>query len=325
MPLITIKVERRTQLASNPRRRRARRIGVAVLVGTCAAAGLLLNTSASASVVSITAHTVQNNTVIAAHKTLSPVMIGAATTVPTDATRVRFDLTVAKAQQAGSLAVYPAGNPGGMSNSALPFVVNTATSATFTESIGLSNKITFENQSTGSISLTVKITGYSTEVHATDITGTGGSAGQVLTNTGAGASWQAAPTSRAYTHNSSTFGLTIPGEEVNSLAVPAGTYVVIVNALVTSGGLSNDVICELLSPGSGPVNSSLVSVNGQARDETITLQGVMTTTGGTITVRCATELPATGINLEESRITAVSVGTASGDVTPHARTVTRRR
>jgi hypothetical protein len=154
---------------------------------------MLADTSARASVISPVAptHTLQNNTAVAANKSVSPVASGASTTVPTDATRVQLAVSVSGELGSGILLAYPNGFPAGAGGS-LAFTANTSASATILVAPGMSNKVTFLNQSAGSLKLTVKITGYTTDVYATDINGAGGSAGQVLTNTGTGAEWRAA-------------------------------------------------------------------------------------------------------------------------------------
>lgn len=130
------------------------------------------------------------STTIGAHKTNSPVVIGASTTVPTDATSVQLLLTI-KSAAAGTLSVFPAGNPASSSQDVLSFPgANALVAPTTNQNIGASNKITLVNNGSATATVTVTITGYSTQLTAAGIAGTGGSAGEVLTNTGSGASWQ---------------------------------------------------------------------------------------------------------------------------------------
>src|ERR1700758_334935 len=161
MALITIKIERPVLTRRELRTRRARRRKVGIVgAGTLAAAAFLVNPfSASAAVVAIPPHSVWNNTIVGANSMISPVVSGGGTTVPTDATRVQFSVSATNQQRAGQLVAYPTGNVSGTSGHVLAFAAKTPASSTFTELVGLGNKVTFWNQSPGSITLTVKITG----------------------------------------------------------------------------------------------------------------------------------------------------------------------
>jgi hypothetical protein len=238
--MITVKFERAARREHTPRHRRRRNVGVAALAGASViAAAVLIDSPAHASGISpITpTHTLQNNTAVAANKSVTPVVSGASTTVPTDATRVQVAVSVSAELGSGTLHAYPSGDPAGAGGS-LTFSANTPASTTMLVAPGMANKVVFLNQSAGSLRLTVKITGYTSDVYASDINGAGGSPGQVLTNTGAGATWQAPQLASAgYTNFNGMVGLPAHVEtRVASLNVPAGTYFVIATGDVYTNG-----------------------------------------------------------------------------------------
>src|SRR4051812_30490538 len=156
-------------ISKTPRRRYIVLAAVAGLAATTVY-GLLASTASAAGIVAITPHAVQTNTSVAANKSVTPVVSGGATTVPTDATRVQFSISIAQPTASGTLTAYPTGDQiHGVGS--VPFSTATTATGTLTELIGLSNKVTFVNNSSGTIVLTVKITGYSTQVLASDIAG----------------------------------------------------------------------------------------------------------------------------------------------------------
>ena len=168
----------------------------------CAVGGITLAGVAAASPTSTTsvsfvalnpAHKVLSAATIAANKTSSPVVAGGATTVPTNATAVQLTV-IAKGAAGGVLNFYPAQNVSGGSGQSLPYPSGSGSvSTTIQENIGQGDALTFANASSGSVVVTATITGYSTQVTAGTINGTGGTTGQVLTNTGTGTSWQNPP------------------------------------------------------------------------------------------------------------------------------------
>jgi hypothetical protein len=135
-----------------------------------------------------TAHKVANVT-IAANKTYSTQVSGANTTVPANATTVQLTVT-AHGAAGGTLDFYPAGNPSGGSGQMVFYPAgNVLSSAIVEEKIGEASKLTIVNNSSGSAVVTATLNGYSTQVTYADVNGVGGSPGDVLTNTGAGAQW----------------------------------------------------------------------------------------------------------------------------------------
>lgn len=100
---------------------------------------------------------------VGAGKSVQYVVSGGATRVPTDADRVEFLVTVSKQQKAGSLAAQPYLDAADASGDSVSWAApSTAVSDTVIEPVGVSNKVTFTNTSAGSISVVIKIVGYST-------------------------------------------------------------------------------------------------------------------------------------------------------------------
>ena len=144
-------------------RRRHLTIGIAVALGVVLAGTVASASTTSAGIVAISPHTLTGGSSIAGGKSLSWVVSGGATTVPTDATQVRFVVTVSREQKVGSLTAQPYLDAADASGDTLSWpAMNTAVTGTFLEPVGLSNKVSFTNTSAGSIFVVVKITGYST-------------------------------------------------------------------------------------------------------------------------------------------------------------------
>lgn len=117
----------------------------------------------SEGIVSITPHSLASGALVGAGKSVSYVVSGASTTVPTDATRVQFLVTVSSQQKDGTLTAQPYLDAADASGDTLSWpAAKTTVSGTFVEPVGVSNKVNFTNTSAGSVTLAVKITGYST-------------------------------------------------------------------------------------------------------------------------------------------------------------------
>jgi hypothetical protein len=268
---------------------------------------------------------------IGANKTASYVVIGGASTVPSNATTVRINVTV-KGAKNGTLNFYPAGNVAGGSGQTLSWTGGSSKSGTIEENVGLGNKVTFANSSLGSATVTATITGYSTQVTAGDVNGVGGSAGQVLTNDGSGgASWQT-PTQtqqvQGQAFSSTSSGIVNvgtsgpPGTQVDSVTVPAGTYWV-VSTLEAFGNNVGYGECQLIAPdGSHSVPSvASLTLGPVGYFGFTTVQMLMnTTTGGKVAVDCFTlgGSVTTGF-VENETLVATQVGSGNG-VVVNART-----
>ena len=167
------------------------------------------------------------NTSIQANKTDSPVVIGASTTVPADATTVQLSISVT-GTASGVLNFYPADDSSGGSGQFVEWAAHSTGTGIIQENPGQSGELTFYNVSSAAAKVTATITGYSTQVTAGDVNGSGGVAGQALINNGDGtASWGSAlpssPTRRSRRPTSTSFtGLHFV--QVAEVSVPVGDF-----------------------------------------------------------------------------------------------------
>jgi hypothetical protein len=291
---------------------------VVAAAGTLAGvAGATPTTSTTdVSFVSLTVpHKVLSNTSVAANAVTSPVVIGGSTTVPTNATTVRLVVS-AKGAKGGTLSFFPTDNPAGASGQTLTYPAGSAVAtATIEENVGLSDKLSVRNTGAGSAAVTATITGYSTQVTAGDVNGTGGTAGQVLTDDGAGgASWT--DVGRAYHTYPGYFVQFLPQNmptTLASLTVPPGTYAVSVSGIfqVFGGGVAS-ATCQLKAPNGTAVHVTFVIADSTTvSDSTISEQGVLTTSGGgVITEVCTGNTP--NATAGDVGMTALRVGSATG-------------
>lgn len=288
MALITIKIERRTGRVGGAQRRAGRWLlalgaTLSVLIGVFVTATGLAN----ASVVSIPPKTIANNVTVPGGGSLPLVVSGGSTTVPTDATRVVFSATVTGATASGSVTANATGSGG--SGDYVHYTSGSTATGTLTEPVGLSNQVSFRNTGANSINLKINITGYSTEVRAGDISPTGGSAGQVLTNTGTGAAWQPAGHSYGVTNPFSVQALNTGLTTVASVAVPAGSYVVTFSTTIAGSTSANpdNVGCYLFSPAGNELNAAYGNTYATDDQSVITMQGLVSaSSGGTVSAQC---------------------------------------
>jgi hypothetical protein len=232
--------------------------------------------------------------VIATNGTVSAVVIGGSTKIPTNATTVDLSLTGSGAS-AGSLDLYPAGNPSAGPGAVLSWNAGEADSVTAQVNVGLSDEVTFQLNGP-SAKLTATITGYSTQVTDGDVSGLDGSAGQVLTNNGnGGATWQpssdgggiaaGATQSVAYDLLSST------EKTIVTLPVSPGSYLVTLtgSAKNFSTPQSTQVACQILATTNSSLAFEQVDV-APSSQESLAMQQLMDTSpygNGTITVQCS--------------------------------------
>jgi hypothetical protein len=318
MALITIRIERPIRPAGSAPAVRGRRRALLAVAGLGAAYALVGGIAAAApgvqpnssTVTSIPAHTLLSNVSIAANKTNSPVASGGATTVPTDATHVQFSVTVSKDTRAGTLTAYPAGNPAGGSGDSLTWGALQTVSGTLTEAVGLKNEVTFVNNSASAVTVLVKITGYGTWVDATDITPTGGTAGQVLTNTGNGAVWQTMGQGYA-TSLQSSIPISSAVTTVATLVVPAGSYSVSFSTSI-SGSAADFAQCYLFGPEGESLGAPFTGWSSTFPYTEVVGGGLISTSGGTITVQCHDG--GTAASLNYTHLIALQLGAANGAV-----------
>jgi hypothetical protein len=130
---------------------------------------------------------------ITAGTTYAFVAAGGSSTVPSNARVVRLAVTV-KGTKAGTLSFYPAGDPGSASPTTLSWAAGGSNAGNVNVNVGQLDKVTLTHTSAAAATVGVQITGFSTQVTSAAINGSGGTAGQVLTNNGDGTTaWKAAP------------------------------------------------------------------------------------------------------------------------------------
>lgn len=135
--------------------------------------------------------TITAATSVAAGKTYVFVASGTTSTVPTNAMVVQLAVT-AKGTKAGTLSFAPLGEPGNASPTTVSWAAGGTGAGTVNVNVGVSNKVVVTNSSLAAATVGVKITGYSMQVPAAGINGSGGTNGQVLTNNGDGTvGWKA--------------------------------------------------------------------------------------------------------------------------------------
>ena len=164
MPLITVNINRGPGLdPAVAARRRTRRRAIALVGAVTVASGALVAGSAGAdpappTFTAITPFKLITATQIAATKSLTKIVIGGTTTVPTDASSLQLNVTVTNGTQAGALLIYPAGAP--TTAPSLTWTAGQSVTQVATVGVGTRNEATFVNQSSGTVKLTVTITGY---------------------------------------------------------------------------------------------------------------------------------------------------------------------
>jgi hypothetical protein len=348
------------ELQADRRARRSLRKRVSIVAALALAAAMVTGVAGASgpsntllSFVSVSpAFKLATNANIAAGATGSYVVTGAATTVPTDATTVRLAVSV-RGTKAGTLTVYPASNSTGGSGQSLSWTANGFAAGTLMENVGAANKVSFHNSSAAAATVTATITGYSTQVTASDINGAGGTSGQVLTNTGTGATWQTPPPVTAATiqgtggtsgqvltntgtsaawqtqgqsyaaSQASGIGITyVAYTTVDSLTVPAGTYQV-TDTYTAQSSVGDFVGCALVSPDG---NFSLFTYTAVTYAAGLylgsgTVPMLLNTTGGTITLKCYDGV-STSSAISRDTLIATQVNAAHGAIvntTPHAK------
>jgi hypothetical protein len=141
---------------------------VAVVLSTLALIGGIdaiasASSSTSEGIVTVTAKSIASGASISAGKSAAYVVSGGSTTVPTDATRVLFSVAVTKHGAAGNLAGQPYLDPADASGDSISWTSTPSSlTGTMLEPVGVSNKVAFVNNSAGSVTVTIKIIGYST-------------------------------------------------------------------------------------------------------------------------------------------------------------------
>jgi hypothetical protein len=222
----------------------------------------------------------------AANTSDSVVVIGGSTTVPSNATTVRLSVE-AGGTTAGTMNFTPKGNLVGGSGQYLSWSAGGSDTQNIAENVGLSDELTFA-LSGGAAKVTATITGYSTQVTDGDISPADGTSGQVLTNSGSGASWQGPSGGPGYTEqDSNDFTLNnYSYANVASLTLPAGDYALSFTGDAANFSASSDnVECYVLSSNTA-IAFAATTVEPHEDLSLATEVMVSTSGGGTYTVGC---------------------------------------
>jgi hypothetical protein len=309
--------------AAPDRRRRPAAVVIGVSVVVLLAAGLTAAQATSSTTnVAITplspVKTVAAAKSIPASGTFAFLAAGGTSTVPSDAHVVQLGITV-KGSQAGTLSFYPLGDPGSASPTTVAWSAGGTGAGTVNVNVGMSDKVVIANNSSAAATVGIKITGYSTQITAAGISGSGGTAGQVLTNTGSGAAWQSH--GQAYSSYPGFFVVGISATApttIVSVPVPAGTYYVSgVGTFQASGGGRASAQCALKAPNGAIMQNTIgVADSTTINDTALSLSGVTTTGGGTIRVDCQSFAgSSTAGNMS---LVALKLDSATGSVTASA-------
>lgn len=218
-------------------------LAIGVLIGAVAAGGIALASPSNpdrtdVSITPMPTKQIAYKKSVAANKHLVLDAIGGNTTIPSNATTVELQVTVIPSGTgSGSVLVSPA------ANEALGVDVawdGGQTTQTIRVGIGLRDQVTVKNTSAATVKVSVSLKGYSTQVTADGINGSGGDVGTALLNDGNGHAYWGDPGSggggtptppSSYAATQETSGLGAIGGEggdlPNSLVtitLPTGRY-----------------------------------------------------------------------------------------------------
>jgi hypothetical protein len=287
---------------------------------------------------------------MATNTSVSAIVLGTTTKIPTNATTVRLNVAVTNTTS-GTLTTYPTGNLGGASPQVLSWTGGgSGNSGEVDVNVGLSNEVTFTLAGAAE-KLTVTITGYSTQTTDGDISGlngsggqvitnngtgganwqtpsvaasgvTGGGAGQVLTSNGTNGSWQSPQGGPASANrNGGIFNLTNSFYTVvQTLPLAAGSYYVSYAGAVSNQSPSTDTVTCILRTSSTQLQEGQVLLAADT-STMLTLQGVVTaTTATSISVVCADSINAARVGAldDVEQLVALQLTSASGGVSASA-------
>jgi hypothetical protein len=223
---------------------------------------------------------------MATNSSLNEVVIGGKTTVPSNATTVELSVE-AGGTTAGVMNFNPTGNTGGGSGQFLTWSGGGTDTQTIQENVGSSDELTFSLVG-ATAKVTATIIGYSTQVTDGDVSGLDGTSGQVLTNTGSGAAWQApngglgvnGPSTSTFYVNDSAY------TDVAAVTVPAGSYAFSFTGDAYNYGSGSDYVdCYMFSPSGSAIAYTGTNLPSGA-DNDLAAQSMDTTSGGTFSEEC---------------------------------------
>lgn len=163
--------------------------------------------------------------------------------------------------------------------------------------------------------VTVKITGYSTQVTAGGINGSGGTAGQALVNNGTGGVVWGEPGHAYSSYQAASQAIPFNGAIMRTVNVPAGSYVLRFNGTVVGSSATPDFAhCWLFTHNFVTIVNGDAAVGSSVPRSTVAMQGVVTlAAAGDLHAYCWSQgnQPMSMIN---ASLIAHQVGTASGSV-----------
>jgi hypothetical protein len=262
-------------------------VGVGFVSATVAGIGLASGTtSPTPSVYSaITPVTVLARSLAADSNT--DVTVAGVDGVPSNATSVQLSVTALSGTTTSSMYVYPTGatKP---SSANVRWQTGQTITIPVTVAVGTSGKIHLSTDA-GTVTVKVALVGYFSPAPIT--TASAYSTSGVIIN-------------------DDTDGLTT----VASLDVPAGTYDVRAKAtIVLNAGSSEYVSCYLADPSDDTIDSSSSALDADIDESPMSMEGLDTTSGGTMTFLCDDLHSDAGANNVE--LVAIPFSSATGDVT----------
>jgi hypothetical protein len=266
-------------------------VGIGVAFGTIGVVGLASGTtSPTPSVYSaITPVTVLGRSLAADSNT--DVGIAGTGSVPSNATSVQLSVTALDGTTTSSMYVYPTGATKPTSANVRWETGQTIT-IPVTVAVGTSGRIRLTTDG-GVVTIKVAVVGYFSPAPAP------GSAGYAANNL----SEQVASNANG-------------GTIIASVTVPAGTYEIHATASMdlADSTTTDEATCNIHDPAGAPVSNAETSLTSSARDETVAMTGLDTTSGGAMTFNC-TAVINNNIDADYIHLVAIKLSSATGYVT----------
>ncbi len=268
---------------------RAGVVGVAVaVVGlTAVGVGIAEASSSASSVYSAIAPVTVLGRSLAAHSTTDVTVAGVGS-VPSNATSVQLSVTALSGTTTSSMYVYATGDTKPTSANVRWQTGETVT-IPVTVAVGTSGDVRLTTDG-GVVTVKVAVVGYFSP-----------------TPPPGGASYVSRPVAAVGVNNTAT--------TVATLSVPAGSYEVQgrIYAFYNQDTGADQVRCEIDDPSSNKVDAAFADLTGVAPDMTISLFGLDTTSGGTISLVCSDGTGGLVVGAYTIGLLAVQVSSTSGD------------
>jgi hypothetical protein len=266
-------------------------IGVGFAYATVGVVGLASGTTTpTPSVYSAVAPVTVLGRSLAAHSNTDVTVAGVGS-VPSNATSVQLSVTALSGTTTSSMYVYPTGATQPTSAN-VRWTTGETVTIPVTVAVGTSGDVRLTTDG-GTVTVKVAVVGYFSPAPEP------GSAGY------------ATATNDVVIHENSD-GLT----EVASLDVPAGTYDVRASATVAlTSGSADSVNCIIENPTDEFVNTSEVKLDSSITSDSLSMMGLDTTTGGTMTFLCYDSPPGMNSTAYSAEFVAIQLSSGTGSVT----------